>query len=56
MSALIDQISGLLLLLIFLAGFGSYFVFLKALPEQPRRKPPLRRTDQEDAYEHEHEQ
>lgn len=54
MSALVDQLSGLSLLLIFLAGLGSYFIFLKALPQQPRKKPPLRRMDQEDTDEHEH--
>lgn len=46
MSALMEQLSGLLLALVFLAGLSSYFLFLKALPkppEAPLKKPPLRR-------------
>lgn len=48
MNDLIFQLNSLLLLVVFLAGFASYFVFLKALPEEPQEKPPLRRIYQED--------
>lgn len=50
-----EQLSGLLLALVFLAGLSSYFLFLKALPkppEAPRKKPPLRRpASKEEPYE-----